>query len=728
MSRAVELSQLIDILKFNIGALLTVDNNGTVVALLPPQDAGYVLTSDPLSAYGIKWDVAGGGASLPTLTASQLVVTDVAGALTTTAAPTLAELGYLTGVTGAIQTQLNGKAASAHTHTIANITSLQAALDAKAPAATGATGVSKYYGTDATGAIGFFTLPSGGGGGVGDMLKAVYDTNNDGVVDVAAVAQAVAWTGISGKPSVFLTNLSSLQDTFSKGDLPYAATAGAAQTLSKLAIGSAGQVLSVDGTTGLPKWTTFATTLPTQTGNANKWLQTNGTTASWRYNELDPRWVNVKNYGAVGDGVTDDRVAIQNALDAVNAAGGGVVWIPPGTYIIGNNPTASYGRYFGLLVKSNTVLLGSGSENTTLKAKAATNMDLVVTLRLGSTTNVAVCGLRLDGNEAAQTDGKINLWFDSATNVRIDDIYSYNPGEWGIRVEKSDTVRVSNVVCQHSDETNSDGMHFVDTDNVVVTNVKIYTLGDDAFAIGAISRAIKNYAISGLFVSCPNSAGVPYGKRGIMLGGYTPGVPLPYSISGLSIDATVENCLGPALHMDGGTILNANIKLAARNTEGIHLTPGNALSSGKCENCHFDIAIADSTGVAFQALTNYGTFRNNTVNISIYSPGDGDAGVTLYGDHWRGKIDVDYNPRADKSSLSYGCVINSSYNNLTLSVRGAATNILMQAAATYNMIDIPYSIENTTAAITCNGSNNKIRLGHTTGTVTIGGTNTQSTW
>jgi len=39
--------------------------------------------------------------------------------------------------------------------------------------------------------------------GAGDMLKSVYDTTNNGKVDVAEVAEAVAWTGITGKPSSF---------------------------------------------------------------------------------------------------------------------------------------------------------------------------------------------------------------------------------------------------------------------------------------------------------------------------------------------------------------------------------------------------------------------------------------------------------------------------------------------------------------------------------------------
>ena len=43
--------------------------------------------------------------------------------------------------------------------------------------------------------------------------------------------------------------------------------------------------------------------------------------------------VNVKDYGAKGDGQTDDTLAIQNAINAVSAQGGGIVDIPAGTYM-----------------------------------------------------------------------------------------------------------------------------------------------------------------------------------------------------------------------------------------------------------------------------------------------------------------------------------------------------------------------------------------------------------
>ena len=66
---------------------------------------------------------------------------------------------------------------------------------------------------------------------------------------------------------------------------------------------------------------------------------------------------NVLDYGAVGDGVTDDGPAIQAAVDAAFAAGGGTVYAPAGTYLL-----ASYTSlpYYTVKARSNVSVVGDG--------------------------------------------------------------------------------------------------------------------------------------------------------------------------------------------------------------------------------------------------------------------------------------------------------------------------------------------------------------------------------
>ena len=45
---------------------------------------------------------------------------------------------------------------------------------------------------------------------------------------------------------------------------------------------------------------------------------------------------NVREFGAKGNGTAKDTAAIQRAIDAAGAAGGGEVLIPEGTYLSGS--------------------------------------------------------------------------------------------------------------------------------------------------------------------------------------------------------------------------------------------------------------------------------------------------------------------------------------------------------------------------------------------------------
>jgi len=58
----------------------------------------------------------------------------------------------------------------------------------------------------------------------------------------------------------------------------------------------------------------------------------------WKYS--------IKDFGAKGDGVSDDTVAIQNAIDTIADNGGGGIYFPPGIYLASHIKLHSYVKLF----------------------------------------------------------------------------------------------------------------------------------------------------------------------------------------------------------------------------------------------------------------------------------------------------------------------------------------------------------------------------------------------
>lgn len=131
-----------------------------------------------------------------------------------------------------------------------------------------------------------------------------------------------------------------------------------------------------------------------------------GRTVHQKFQEM----ISVKDFGATGDGVTDDTAAIQFAVTAA-AAAGKALYFPGGTYIVSSVIT----------LVSNTSLYGDRGV-TTLKLKGiaypAANVSIFVMALL---TNIYIYGLRFDGNKGniGSQNNPINTVFRS-TKVTFD--------------------------------------------------------------------------------------------------------------------------------------------------------------------------------------------------------------------------------------------------------------------------------------------------------------------
>lgn len=179
---------------------------------------------------------------------------------------------------------------------------------------------------------------------------------------------------------------------------------------------------------------------------------------------------NVKDaaYGATGDGVSDDTAAIQRAIDAVSAAGGGIVDIPAGNYMINTlYQTGNSYEKAGLVLKSNIIVrIASGATLYAIPNGEKSYQMFSIT----HVDNVHIIGGRLIGDRdnhignLGQTGYGVRIT--DATNVVIEDLYA---GEfWGDGVflgENSKNITIYKVICDHN---RRQGMSIVGGQNVKI--------------------------------------------------------------------------------------------------------------------------------------------------------------------------------------------------------------------------------------------------------------------
>lgn len=243
----------------------------------------------------------------------------------------------------------------------------------------------------------------------------------------------------------------------------------------------------------------------------------------------DEGWVNVRHFGAAGDGRTIDTPAINRAIEHAATRGGGVVHVPAGTYacysirlksritldlapgaVILAAPAPSDGRGgydlaepidsayadfqdFGHSHWRNSLIWGDGLDDL-----AITGPGLIWGKALG----------RGDGKDNWLKDptgprtGNKAIALRNCRNVVIRDVRILEGGWFALLATGVDNLTIDNVIA----DTNRDGFDIDCCRNVRVTNCTVNSPYDDgicfksSYALGE-ARATENVTVSNCFVS-----------------------------------------------------------------------------------------------------------------------------------------------------------------------------------------------------------------------------------
>lgn len=193
---------------------------------------------------------------------------------------------------------------------------------------------------------------------------------------------------------------------------------------------------------------------------------------------------NVTNYGAIGDGAKDNTTNIQNTINAANAAGGGIVEIPAGTFLSGPITLLSS---INLQVDTNAML-----QMLPYKTWLSSSNQFIY---CNNVHDLEISGSgKIDGQGAAwwavyATNSGLArpllLQLYSCNRLFIHDITFQNPPNHhcGLR-QYGGNITISNLTeSTPYPSPNTDGLNFVGT-NCIIENCHI-SVGDDNIAMGA---------------------------------------------------------------------------------------------------------------------------------------------------------------------------------------------------------------------------------------------------
>lgn len=313
---------------------------------------------------------------------------------------------------------------------------------------------------------------SGNGSTTAFTLNAAPASENNTQVYIGGVYQQKDQYSVSGTTLTFANAPTSGTDNIE------------VVTISTLALGTTDATLvgTTPGTGGL--WSTvqgFINQLVSSIGSSLVGFIQAGTGAVARTAQAKLREsVSVKDFGAVGDGVTDDTAAIQDAINSLTASGG-TVFFPKGTYKTDG----------GITLVSNLTL--QGEAGAVLKPSASVPLWAYRGL---ATNNVKVKDLAFEGTGTAFTDGNQQLLhIANATNVEVSGCNFTKARVTGLGIAACDAVHISNCNFKRNYYYGADVR---DSSNTTTDSCVFELNGDTGTATTAFGRGF-------VFWKCSNS-------------------------------------------------------------------------------------------------------------------------------------------------------------------------------------------------------------------------------
>lgn len=210
------------------------------------------------------------------------------------------------------------------------------------------------------------------------------------------------------------------------------------------------------------------------------------------YSMIDGAVVNIKDFGAVGDGIADDSAAIQAAIDSNTSFI--QVYMPPGTYRLAS-PI--------IIDRQNLSLFGAAQQTTLFPDAGVTAIEVS---KNNGTQRTQLRDFRIFGNTNAT--GGIALGGDVVAFCQIQNVVILNflsTGSFGIKLSKVQEIDIDN--CYIADNYNN--IHFPSTAGNYATSVHIHGQGGyvgRATNVGILlDREVASFRVSDIVVESNKS-------------------------------------------------------------------------------------------------------------------------------------------------------------------------------------------------------------------------------